>query len=87
MPKVNTILNYFTSPKTVKKSETKEERGKSQTPKREQKNKGSICKNCSRESTLSVASNDTYEIKMDHSLIRNTIFHCCDAIYMKRRFM
>lgn len=40
MPKVNTILNYFTSPKTVKKSETKEERGKSQTPKREQKNKG-----------------------------------------------
>lgn len=46
MPKVNTILNYFTSPKTVKKPEAaKEEREKSQTPKREQKNKGSTCKN------------------------------------------
>lgn len=41
MPKVNTILNYFSSPKTVKKPEArKEEREKSQTPKREQKNKG-----------------------------------------------
>ncbi|XP_018403551.1 PREDICTED: probable DNA mismatch repair protein Msh6 [Cyphomyrmex costatus] len=43
MPKVNTILNYFTSPKTVKKSETiKEEKEKSQTPKRGQKNKGFV---------------------------------------------
>jgi len=42
MPRVNTILNYFTSPKTVKKPETKDEREKSQTPKREQKNKGLI---------------------------------------------
>ncbi|XP_011644133.1 probable DNA mismatch repair protein Msh6 [Pogonomyrmex barbatus] len=40
MPKVNTILNYFTSPKTVKKPETpKEEKEKSVTPKRKQKNK------------------------------------------------
>nr|XP_012231941.1 PREDICTED: probable DNA mismatch repair protein Msh6 [Linepithema humile] len=40
MPKVNTILNYFTSPKTVKTPEAKNvERGKSQTPKREQKKK------------------------------------------------
>jgi len=50
MPRVNTILNYFTSPKTVKKPETKDEREKSQTPKREkkglkrEKNKGLICK-------------------------------------------
>jgi len=43
MPKVNTILNYFTSPKTVKKPEAKkEEREKSQTPKRERKKKGSF---------------------------------------------
>ncbi|XP_071562945.1 probable DNA mismatch repair protein Msh6 [Temnothorax nylanderi] len=43
MPKVNTILNYFTSPKTVKKPEAaKEVRAKSQTPKREQKNKGFV---------------------------------------------
>lgn len=41
MPKVNTILNYFSSPKAVKKPEPKtEEKEKSQTPKREQKNKG-----------------------------------------------
>ncbi|XP_011874515.1 PREDICTED: probable DNA mismatch repair protein Msh6 [Vollenhovia emeryi] len=43
MPKVNTILNYFTSPKAVKKPEAaKEQRAKSQTPKREQKNKGFV---------------------------------------------
>jgi len=41
MPKVNTILNYFTSPKSVKKPETKkEERGTSLTPKRQQNIKG-----------------------------------------------
>ncbi|XP_014470347.1 PREDICTED: probable DNA mismatch repair protein Msh6 [Dinoponera quadriceps] len=40
MPKVNTILNYFSSPKAVKKPEPKtEERENSQTPKRQQKNK------------------------------------------------
>ncbi|KYQ47660.1 putative DNA mismatch repair protein Msh6 [Trachymyrmex zeteki] len=43
MSKVNTILNYFTSPKTIKKPEAaKEEREKSQTPKRDQKNKGFV---------------------------------------------
>ncbi|XP_011703725.1 PREDICTED: probable DNA mismatch repair protein Msh6 [Wasmannia auropunctata] len=43
MPRVNTILNYFTSPKAVKKpAEAKEERDKSQTPKKEQKNKGFV---------------------------------------------
>lgn len=46
MPKVNTILNYFTSPKSVKKPEAAKEEEKSQTPKRKQKNKGSTCKNC-----------------------------------------
>ncbi|XP_036147263.1 probable DNA mismatch repair protein Msh6 isoform X2 [Monomorium pharaonis] len=43
-PQVNTILNYFTSPKSSKKPETeaKEEKEKSLTPKREQKNKGLV---------------------------------------------
>ncbi|KAL0119437.1 hypothetical protein PUN28_007732 [Cardiocondyla obscurior] len=45
MPKVNTILNYFSSPKTDKKpKETKEEREKSQTPKRKQKNSKEFAK-------------------------------------------
>ncbi|KAH0951034.1 hypothetical protein HN011_010133 [Eciton burchellii] len=43
MPKVNTILNYFTSPKSVKKPETKkEQRETSLTPKRQQNIKGFI---------------------------------------------
>ncbi|CAL1689622.1 unnamed protein product [Lasius platythorax] len=45
MPKVNTILNYFTSPKTVKKLETKKEEENSQTPKTERKRKELIEKN------------------------------------------
>lgn len=41
MPKVNTILNYFTSPKNVKKPETKKGSAEnSRTPKAEQKRKG-----------------------------------------------
>ncbi|EFN63608.1 Probable DNA mismatch repair protein Msh6 [Camponotus floridanus] len=46
MPKVNTILNYFTSPKTVKKPETKKGSAEnSQTPKAEQKRKELIGNN------------------------------------------
>lgn len=69
MPKVNTILNYFTSPKSVKKPEAKkEEREKSQTPKREQKKKGLF-----RKLWQKYATNGMYRDKVNYSLVRGVV--------------